>query len=286
VVTTPSYAEPYGWWGPGGRQPGSLSLAGLVVAGTLSLPAAAFLAAAVRQRWSLAVIAGPSGAGKSTLLSALLPWLPPHTRRFYLRGGYERFAFLDDPATDPHRSAVLCNEISPHLPIYLWGDGVERLLVARRRGFQIAATAHAADALGFVRLLSGPPHRIAADLVAGFDLVVRLGLGSGDAGDGPRRVVTGIWWLRSGRPGTVEIEAVGDDRSVVPDLGCQPRLNDQVWRPAPVDRDAVAVAAAEITVLVDAESTAAAAPERSPAVVDRQAEPPAPWRPRRSRPNG
>ena len=277
----PSYDAPYGWWGPGSR-PASIPLARLVATGTLELPVAAFLAAAVRRRWSLAVVAAPSGAGKTTLLSALLPWLPPGTRRYYLRGGFEPFAFLDDPAAEPETSVLLCNEISPHLPIYLWGDGVARLLEARKRGFQIASTAHADGALGFVRLLTGPPLRVAADLVAGFDLVVALGLDA--PGGDPRHRVTGIWRLRSGRPGTVEIIAVEKDRPAVLDLVFGSGAEAQFSTQHPVDDEAVAIAAAEIAASAVLEPAADSDSTGGPA--GGPPDPPAPWRPRRDRPNG
>lgn len=276
----PAYDEPYLWWGPGWRAEGPRSLAALVEAQTLSLPAAGLLAAAVRQGRSLAVVAVPSGAGKTTLLNALLPWIPGDHRRFYLRGSYEPFAFLRDPAVDPQTSTLLCNEISPHLPAYLWGDGVARLLAARQRGFQVLATAHAADALGFVRLLTGPPLRIAAAAAAGFDLVVAVEFrGSGLAN---RRAVAGIWALGSSRVGSIEVVRLGDADSTLADLAAaSPALlvADGMGR---LDADVVAAVMVEIA----ADRRAAAAGELRPGPKPHQYVATEPGRPRRDRPNG
>jgi len=280
VRREPAYDEPYFWWGPGWRPPAARTLADLVEEGTLSLAAAGLLAAAVGRRWSLAVVAGPSGAGKTTLLTTLLPWIPDGTRRFYVRGSFEPFAFLDDAAVVPRRSTLLCNEISPHLPSYLWGEGVARLLDARTRGFQILATAHADDAVGFVRLLAGPPLRIAADRVAGFDLVVAVAPQRADEAAG--RVVSGIWTLRRTRAGAVEVGRLGDGRTGLPELASALAAVAPPGDIEPVDAAAVAAAMGGIT----ARGPDRAAPGRgidtpTPEESDRQ-----PWRPRRYRPNG
>ncbi len=123
---------------------------------------AANLWAALARRRSLAVIAGASGVGKTTLLTALLDFLPPRTRRIYPRGCFETFAFLSDPAISPRESALLINEISPHLPVYLWGPAVGRILEAAQRGFTLLATAHADSVHDLVGALTGSPLHIPA----------------------------------------------------------------------------------------------------------------------------
>lgn len=180
-----------------------LPLPELVARDTLSLPVAGLLAALVRAGVSLAVVAGPSGVGKTTLLTSLLPWVPPGNRRHYLRGQYESFAFLTAPEATLGSTTLLVNEISPHLPGYLWGEGVGRLLEARRRGCQVLTTAHADDALAFAALLAGPPLRLAADLVAGIDVVAALRLGRG--GTAVRREIAGLWAMAPGRPGEARL---------------------------------------------------------------------------------
>lgn len=173
-MSRPRYDEPFHWWGPGWETPGARGIGELLRDETLDSWTGAVLWAALARRSSLVVAAGPSGAGKTTLLTALLEFLPTSTRRIYLRGSFESFAFLSDPAIVPHESVLLVNEISPHLPIYLWGPAVARALAAAERGFSLLATAHAESVAEFVGLLTGSPLRIPAPIVASFEFVVFL----------------------------------------------------------------------------------------------------------------
>lgn len=167
-----AWEEPFGWWGPVWASPASHALCDLVGDEILTAEAAALLTLLIERRVSIVVAAGPSGAGKTTLLTALLDYLPAGTRRIYLRGCYEPFNFL--VATDPESSILLVNEISPHLPIYLWGPGIRRVLGAVRDGYQLAATTHAMSVDEFVYSLSGYPLRIPAGDIAAIDLLVLL----------------------------------------------------------------------------------------------------------------
>jgi hypothetical protein len=167
-----SYDKPFGWWGPVWNQPAPRSIVDLVRDNVLSAEVAALLCELVARRASIVVAAGPSGAGKTTLLTALLEALPGETRRVYVRGCYEPFDFLAE--TDPSSTALLVNEISAHLPIYLWGPGVRRVLTAAMDGYQIAATAHATSVEEFIYSLAGYPLRITADELKAFDLLVLL----------------------------------------------------------------------------------------------------------------
>jgi energy-coupling factor transporter ATP-binding protein EcfA2 len=139
--------------------------------GTIDPGTAALLWAALARRRSLAVVAGPSGTGKSTLLRALLAFLPHDTRHVFLRGCFETFAFLADPAIVPRQTALLINEISPHLPVYLWGPAVERVVAASERGFCVLTTAHAASVDQFIGGLAGSPLRLPAPRLAAFEFV-------------------------------------------------------------------------------------------------------------------
>jgi hypothetical protein len=167
-----SFLEPFGWWGPVWTPPVARSLDELVLVCTLPDKLAHALKTLVGGRASIVVAAGPSGAGKTTFLTALLDHLPPGTTRVYIRGCYEPFDFLEQ--TDPGTSALLVNEISPHLPIYLWGPGVRRTLQAVAAGYQLAATAHADSVEDFVYSLSAHPLRLPASLLRGIDLLVLL----------------------------------------------------------------------------------------------------------------
>jgi energy-coupling factor transporter ATP-binding protein EcfA2 len=183
-----SFDEPFGWWGPVWTAPTPRSLQDLIAHDVLTAECAALLALLVERRASVVVAAGPSGAGKTTLLTALLDFLPAGTRRIYVRGCYEPFDFLG--ATEPKRAALLVNEFSPHLPIYLWGPGVRRALQAARDGYQLLATAHATSVDEFVYSLAGYPLRVPAEEIAAIDALVLL-----DAwmdGHGVRREVKAI----------------------------------------------------------------------------------------------
>jgi hypothetical protein len=136
--------------------------------------------------------------GKTTLLTALLEFLPPDTRRIYLRGCFETFAFLSDPAINPLKSALLINEISPHLPVYLWGPAVGRALEAARRGFALLATAHADSVHDFVGALTGSPLRISAAQAAAFEFVVVM---ERDEANRSGRRIRGVWRLEPTRDG-------------------------------------------------------------------------------------
>jgi len=159
---------------------------------------AANLWAALARRRSLVVVAGASGVGKTTLLTALLDFLPPATCCIYPRGCFETFAFMSDPTVSPPESALLINEISPHLPVYLWGPAVGRVLEAARRGFTLLATAHADSVHDFVGALTGSPLHIPATETAAFEFVAVLERSEANQSG---RGVRGVWRLQSTRDG-------------------------------------------------------------------------------------
>jgi hypothetical protein len=170
----PSYAQPFHWWGPGWGTPNERRIGDLLRDGTLDPRTAALIWAALDRRFSLVVLAGGSGVGKTTLLSALLDLLPENTRRVYLRGCFETFAFLADVAVVPDQTTLLINEISPHLPVYLWGPAMARTLKLREHGFALLATAHGESAEEFIGSLTGSPLRVPVADIAAFDLGVVL----------------------------------------------------------------------------------------------------------------
>jgi energy-coupling factor transporter ATP-binding protein EcfA2 len=199
------YDEPFFWWGPRWETPQPRSLRNLLLDETIDLWSAAHVWAALARRQSLAVVAGPSGVGKTTLLTALSDLLPAETRRVYLRGCFENFAFLSDPCIDPERTALLVNEISPHLPVYLWGAGVAEVLRAAQRGFVLLASAHATTALEFVGSLAGSPLRLPPESIAAFRVVVALG--REETASACNRV-NGVWRLSRTRTG-IAVDLLG-----------------------------------------------------------------------------
>jgi ABC-type branched-subunit amino acid transport system ATPase component len=142
-VDLPSGAEgmPFGWWGPAWAPREQVALRELIRSGLVPLDLAALLWALIDRGASVLVAAGPSGAGKTTLLTGLLELLDPAKRRFHARGMHETFAEVEQ--ADPAGAAILVNEISPHLPVYLWGEPARRLFALARNGFQFFATCHA-----------------------------------------------------------------------------------------------------------------------------------------------
>jgi hypothetical protein len=167
------YKQPFNWWGyrPSPERP--LSIVELIHHGTLDEQVAAFLWIAMEHRASLIVAATPHEAGKTTLLTALLDFLPQETELIYLRGWYERFEFLDD-GRDPESAYLLSNEISSHLPIYMWGRGVRRMFEAAGFGYGFGATVHAESAEKVLSMLEHYPLEVPAPLLSEIDLVVTL----------------------------------------------------------------------------------------------------------------
>lgn len=170
-----------------------LSLVDLVRLGSLDSATAAFLWLALEHRASVIVAAREHGAGKTTLLTALVDLLPEGTTRYYLRGWYERFAFVE--VLDRDRSYLLVNEISDHLPIYLWGKGVRRLFGLLTEGWRLGATVHAAGAEEVFALLHGFPLEVPTESLRSIDLVVTLGMGV--TGEGLLRRVVRVESVRS-----------------------------------------------------------------------------------------
>jgi energy-coupling factor transporter ATP-binding protein EcfA2 len=152
------------------------------------------------------VAAGPRGVGKTTLLTALIACYPEASRRLYLRGCYETFAFLDDPTIDPAASVLLVNEISSHLPAYLWGPGVRRLFQAARQGFAFAATAHATSIEDLIGMLAGYPLGTSVAELATINLVVLMKPVSQDV----RWRVDEVWAVARGSDRGLTVDRLAD----------------------------------------------------------------------------
>jgi hypothetical protein len=190
---------------------------------------AANLWAALARNRSLAVVSGASGMGKTTLLTALLEFLPSQTRRIYLRGCFETFAFLSDPTISPLESALLINEISPHLPVYLWGPAVGRVLEAARRGFALLATAHADSIHDLVGALTGSPLHIPAAHTAAFEFVVVLERHEANRSG---RGVRGVWRLRSTRDGVAVAQMAAAPPRNISHGALNSHPHSETWFPA------------------------------------------------------
>jgi hypothetical protein len=123
----------------GGRM---LSLVDLIDAGTVNLPLAAYLAAAMRAGASLLVGARPGGAGKTAVMCALLNFLPDQTA----------IRAVDSPAvlagaqrdTRPGDTCYLAHEINnaPYYA-YIWGQEAQTFFALGAQGHIIASNLHA-----------------------------------------------------------------------------------------------------------------------------------------------
>ena len=123
----------------GGRM---LSLVDLIDAGTVDLPVAAYLAAAMRSGASLLVGAVPGGAGKTAVMCALLNFLPDHTA----------IRAVDSPAVlaaaqhdaHPGQTCYLAHEIGAgHWYAYVWGRDARAFFGLAAQGHIVASNLHA-----------------------------------------------------------------------------------------------------------------------------------------------
>lgn len=197
----PSWREPFHWWGPSWHRPQPRSLGELVEDGVLDQATAAGLGLAVQEGGSMVVAAGPSRIGKSTLAGALAAEIPTEIERVYVRGGYETFDFVERAGVGGR--VLLVNELSPHLPIYLWGGAARRVLGVAGDGAQMIATIHADSPEEVVYQLARQPVGATPDEIAALGTVVFLGPPAADGGD--RWRVSRIVRLRAAAHGiTVE----------------------------------------------------------------------------------
>jgi len=124
-------------------------------------------------------VAGPTdpqpGVGKTTTLNALLQFVPDDTALAYMSGMYEDFAFTQLPDIEPERTYALCNEVSDHLPIYMWGRVARRYLNLTADGYHIATSVHA-DTIDDVLYMYQHDLRLTAGDMRRLGLVVNIGL--------------------------------------------------------------------------------------------------------------
>lgn len=173
------YTEPFSWWGGQWSQPQPQTVVELIRDGVLDAPLAGLLWSALARRATVVVASGPQSTGKTTVLTALLDFIPQPITRLFLRGWHENFEFAG--RYRPERSYLLVNEISDHLPNYLWGPKVVDLFDLLDEGWRMATTLHA-DTLGqIVQQLTSRDVGITTAQVAAIDLVlfVKMGIHSG-----------------------------------------------------------------------------------------------------------
>ena len=132
---------PPGWWGYHWSAPQPMSAVEIVQSGSVDGRVMAALWAVMARRGSVILAAEAPMAGKTTTLSAVIDFLPAGTVGVFLRGWAEDYRWVDRYA--PDSTYLLVNEMSDHLPIYLWGRQARRALALAAHGYGLAATMHA-----------------------------------------------------------------------------------------------------------------------------------------------
>lgn len=164
------------WWHYDSRRP--LSVAQIVALGSVDVYTAA-LAWLLLENGSSLTVAGPTdpqpGIGKTTTLNALLQFLPEGTALAYMSGMYEDFAFTQLPDVEPKKTYALCNEVSDHLPIYMWGRVAQRFLTLPAQGYHVATSVHA-DTIAEVIHMYQRSLRVPVQHIRRLGLVINIGL--------------------------------------------------------------------------------------------------------------
>lgn len=164
------------YWHYESRRP--LSVAQLVALGSVDAETAGLIWLLLEHGASLTV-AGPTdpqpGVGKTTTLNALLQFLPEGTALAYMSGMYEDFAFTRLPDIKPQETYALCNEVSDHLRIYMWGRVAKRYLSLPAQGYHIATSVHA-DTIDDVVEMYQHDLRLTAEDMRRLGLVINMGL--------------------------------------------------------------------------------------------------------------
>lgn len=138
------YDVPIGWWGWNWEPPVPMSITQILQAGNMDPRTAALCGMIIETHGSLLIAAEQPHSGKTTTLTALLDFLPNATRRIFVRGWAETFDFIGQ--TKPAETILLANELSSHLPVYLWGPKAVRVFEMLRRGYALGSTLHADSA--------------------------------------------------------------------------------------------------------------------------------------------
>jgi hypothetical protein len=188
------YDVPVGWWGWNWDPPIPMSITEIVGAGNMDARAAALCGMAIEAHGSLLISAEHPHSGKTTTLTALLDYLPTGTRRIFVRGWSETFDFLQQ--TEAKETLLLVNELSSHLPVYLWGPKAVRLFNTLQRGYALGSTLHADSAEEALAQLTGELGVAPADL-ARVDLLMVMRIYQTNQGHA-RRVVSIHELLRDG----------------------------------------------------------------------------------------
>jgi hypothetical protein len=248
---------PDGWWGYHWAPPQPMSAVELIGTPAIDSRLMATLWAVVSRRRSVMLSSEAPQAGKTTALSALVDFLPDDTTGIFVRGWWEEYDWLDE--IEPGTGYLLINEMSDHLPIYVWGRAARGALVLAGKGWGLGATMHAdslPEAIDSLRTQLGATD---ADLAG---LTVYLQYSAYLTPAGMYRRVEEAWHLRRDAAGSlapVRLGAIEGGRSPsltgaqrLPEPPMLPDDGGRSARPFIHDADAYAVLAASLGMEADA----------------------------------
>ncbi|PZR64643.1 MAG: hypothetical protein DLM71_02050 [Chloroflexi bacterium] len=211
-MTSQRYARfPEGWWGYHWVPPRPMSAVEIMTTGSIDARLMATLWAVVSRRRSVMLSSESPMAGKTTTLSALVDFLPAGTVAVFLRGWAQDYGWLDE--VGPERGYMLINEMSDHLPIYVWGRNARAALALAGRGYGLGATMHADSLPEAIECLGGELGASDADLSG---LTVYLQFSAYRTPAGMYRRCEEVWHLRldaRGRLAPVRLAAIAGGRS-------------------------------------------------------------------------
>ena len=202
---------PEGWWGYSWTPPNPMSVVEIIGTPVIDTRLMATLWAVVARRRSVMLSSEAPHAGKTTTLSALVDFLPDDTTGIFVRGWWESYDWLDE--IPPGTGYLLINEMSDHLPIYVWGRAARGALMLAGKGWGLGATMHAdslPEALESLRTQLGATD---ADLAG---LTLYLQYSAYLTPTGMYRRVEEAWHLRLDDAGVlapVRLGAIAGDRS-------------------------------------------------------------------------
>jgi len=202
---------PEGWWGYHWTLPQPMSAVEIAQSGSLDHRLMATLWAVVSRRRSVMLASEAPMAGKTTTLSSLVDFLPAGSVGVFLRGWRDDASWTEE--IGPDRGYLLVNEMSDHLPIYVWGANAQLALRLAGTGYGLGATMHAdslPEALDSLRSGLGASD---ADLAA---LTLYLQYSAYRTPDGMYRRVEEAWHLTGDASGAlvpVRLATIAGDRS-------------------------------------------------------------------------
>jgi hypothetical protein len=214
---------PEGWWGYHWSLPQPMSAIEIVASGSLDARLMATLWAVMARRRGIMLSSEAPQAGKTTTLSALVDFLPDDTVGVFLRGWGQDLSWTDE--VGPDRGVLLVNEMSDHLPIYVWGQNARAALRLAGQGYGFGGTMHADSLDEALACLRGEIGATDADL-AGLTLYLQYSAYRTPAG--MYRRVEEAWHLQADEAGTL-----APVRLAALDGGRSPRLTGAQRLPVP-----------------------------------------------------